>query len=167
MKKLILILLFIINLVVITLALISLISIVTAQGIREGQIITQQQLNNINVSNINYLDLRCNVNEGYEIDRKYIYKLFDCLEVNQINETHYLIQRERFETKTEIKRIVNCLNRFTVNQCRTGLERDVRRQASQIVEVIKRQIVVYQTPEDPHGSTLRNWMRTLNLFGGG
>ncbi len=138
-------------------------------AIDEGDIISQQTLNNINVSNINYQDLRCNVNSGYEIDddRKYIYKLFDCLEVNQINETHYLIQRGYFFTQTKVSKIVDCLNRFTLSQCRTGFERDVRRQAIQRVELIKEQIVVYQTPEDPHTFTLRNWLRTLNLFGGG
>lgn len=126
--------------------------------ISQGQIITQAQLNSINVSNINFQDLRCVADNGYEIDRKYIYKLFNCLEVNQINETHYLIQRGYFSTSTEIEGLVNCLTFINPALCRNRFERDVRNQASQRINLIKRQIVIYQTPEDPHGSTIRSWL---------
>lgn len=140
--------------------LLVLIPIASAQVFSEGQIISQSQLNAININSINNQYLRCNVNNGYEIDDdgKYIYKLFDCLEVNQINETHYLIQRGHFNTQTEIRKIVNCLNRFTPGQCRPAFERNVRNQATQRIDLIKRQIVIYQTPEDPHTSTIRSWL---------
>lgn len=142
---------------ILILMLLLIIPIASAQ-ISQGQIITQTQLNSINVSNIGFQDLRCVADNGYEIDKKYIYKLFNCLEVNQINETHYLIQRGYFSTSTELEGLINCLTFINPTLCRNRFERDVRTQASQQINLIKRQIVIYQTPQNPHSSTIRSWL---------
>lgn len=133
-------------------------------AIEEGQIITQQQLDNQNISAYTHHDLEC-VHHSRYTQQQHVKEPFSCLLIepryNRTNFTGYEVVRGNFSTSIPLPRIFRCLDHFNESihnstECRARYWNEARRQALDTVELIKEHIASFQTQPEFSG-----WNETI------
>lgn len=122
-----------------------------------GQNVTQAQLDNVNVSNLNIQDLECQ-SEGYRYEsRRNAFIIWSCLDIIEYPGTdHYVIVRTQQSTRINPIAIRGCVQREGLDFCRTLMRNKMKERVFNNFENLKRKIKDFQTDTE-----LDNWVNDL------
>lgn len=111
----------------------------------EGQNITQEQLDslNLNLTTWNFLDCE---GDPFPLFRgRGIINQYTCLSLDKINNDTYIVIRKDYETLVRYRSAYRCLLNFNFTICKEYFTIEVRRQALQTVEKIRLELSEFQT----------------------
>lgn len=134
-------------------------------GLEEGDILSQEQLDSININNLNPATLDCRKDlvyrEGYSIVTE-----MSCLSGNIYNESHYIIYRENYYSSIGIWEAYLCLTTHTTEECINIYQTKTLNDVSDFLDYIKRWVASHQTHPNlaQQFQQLINFLNNLNLF---
>lgn len=129
----------------------------------EGQTVTQQQLDNLDVNTLTINNLECRY-DGYRYEsRRNAYILWSCLDINP-NGNGYIIVREQKATRINPVALRQCASENGIEYCKALVRQKIREKVFDNFENLKQKIRDYQTD-----TQLDNWVREVlenyNPFG--
>lgn len=131
-------------------------------AIDEGDFISQQQLDNINIDSLTWQNLQCQGENRTWSSGWNLHSGFSCLNLREIPEG-YIVYRADYFSSIQLWKIRECLSNQNIDFCRDKYRQEVILQALQRVERIKEQIKQLQTDNDRDEGI--RWFRNWNPFG--
>lgn len=131
-------------------------------GFEEGQIITQEQLDNLDLNLVTWSFLQC---EGSYYPLFIPYALinpYTCLNLHPYEENNYIIVRDQYETWVSYEAAFHCLLNYDFTICKERFKAEVRKQALETVDDIRLNLEEHQT-KPTNDDVLRLFE---DLFGG-
>jgi len=130
-------------LIIVGVFIISLVSAGITDTISDGQILTQRDLDAMNVTS---LDLKC-IQSGYELQLKGLNYKLSCLSIQPETTAsgNYVIYKNNFVSDFSYLYLGKCIVRLGFNDCKVSMAPKIIEDINRQKESIQRKIINYQT----------------------